>query len=671
MALIDKDDLKSLYTTAIKDAREWKEDYPEYERLANNELREDLDPNLPETNDGSLAAALFKLPKRIINRKLTGRFEANDRNEEWVSELANIQWEKQILPNANSVAPFHRKWKDAVRKAGIYGGIPLITLFGERGTYTGSDFFVAYAQDVTLEPGKVSDNDSDYIFWDIYYSKGQIEDLIEQAKSEKNEAEAEKRESFNTWDVEALQAIIDGDEDDEERESELSPKELQEKSVKKGGIKLVVCVQRGVDAPFYMFQPKTGKTVREWTNPDPTGDVPIHYLYCYQDFINPYGIGIVRLAGGTQNVLDYMRQADILATQIGIRPPISVKGDTSGLDLDSLVYTQDALWLTGNATVEKQELGNQIYSQLPERIGMYKTSLNQMLPTGDTSIGAASGDPNYSKTPAGVKFQQANLSIDDQDFRDNVNMTFEAVSRSMLNTHFANMHGSDLMNLSTEEKEILTKAGLDVENEDALDIEWDKARATFDFTVDPDSDKAKDDATQLEGLSRVVELISTNELVIPAIQQSGKKINAGELFAALISKLTDNDKIVTDIPADEQQAMAEQQAQPQIPEEAQALIAQAIESGELPEEIVMRIQAGEVPPEELMAIAETAAGEVAKKTQAAQASPMDDLDPQSQVNLQAVMDEHGVDEDTAATMLLAEEQGLPPGEIVNYVKGMK
>ena len=56
---------------------------------------------------------------------------------------------------------------------------------------------------------------------------------------------------------------------------------------------------------------------------------------------------------------------------------------------------------------------------------MYKTSLNNLIPTGDTTISAESGDPQYSKTPAGVKFQQSNLSIDDEDFKDKLFLAYK------------------------------------------------------------------------------------------------------------------------------------------------------------------------------------------------------------------------------------------------------
>lgn len=569
MAFLQKDDLKPLYNDSKTEAHIWREDYTSYERLAENGLLDGLDPNLPEVNDGSLAAALFKLPKRIVSSKLRGFAKSTNRDEAWINELANITWTNEIIPNANSQASFHRKWKDAVRKSAIYGSVPLITLFVEKDGKRHADFIVAQPQDVTLEPGKVSDYDSDVIFWDVYYTKLQLKNLIEQAKTEQKENKDE--DGYNKWDVPAMQAILDS-KSLEERSSLDTPRQEQTKNVKPKGFHFCIVFQRGVNAPFYMYHSDTDSTVREWTNPDPTGDLPVHFLYCYQDFINPYGIGIVKLAGGTQNVLDYMRQADVLATQLGLRPPINIQGDADSADIDSLVYAQDALWFTGNAIVKREELANGVYSQLPQRIGMYKTSLNQLIPTGDTSIDAAAGDPNYSKTPQGVKFQAASLSIDDEDYKDNLFITYEAKARSMINTHFANMEGSDILKLSDEEKEKLYKAdpvqfepfmakpdpttGKTPDTTNELEIIWDTVRAKFDFLIDPSSAINATDEYQAANIQEVIKQITLQTSYY--LGQDGWKFNLGEAYRSLLTKmnLENIDQILTKM-TDEEKAEAQ------------------------------------------------------------------------------------------------------------------
>jgi hypothetical protein len=649
MAYLKTSDLKQIYTESKIEAKIWREDYPSYERLADNGLMEGLDTNLPEVNDGSLSAALFKLPKRIVSSKLTGTAKAIDRDEAWVGELANIIWQNEIIPYANTQAPFIRKWKDAVRKAAIYGSVPLITIFVDKDGRRHADFIVAQPQDVVLEPGKVSDYDSDVQFWDIYYTKLQLENMIEQAKKEnadhkEDKAEGEKDDSVNKWDITALEKILAGNYK-EERDPQDTPRQENEKNTRPKGFKFCIAVQKGIEAPFYMYHKATDSTVREWSNPDPTGDSCIHFLYCYQDFINPYGTGIVKLAGGTQNVLDYMRQADVLATQLGLRPPIEVAGDADSADLESLVYSQDALWFTGNAQVQRMEMSNQIYQALPERMAMYKTSLNQLIPTGDTSIAAGAGDPQYSKTPAGVKFQAASLSIDDEDFKDNLYITYAAVAKSMINTHFANMDGKDLVKLTDDEREILMKAGMEFqENEEGelsneVEVEWDTIRATFDFTVDPEQDKAQDDADKLEGLMKVAELTAADPTIDQSLAMSGKKLNKGELFSEIIGLTSDNDKIIVDI-------SPEEMAQNQMGVDPMTGLPMQGMGQELPQEQMQ--DAGPEMPQENM-----------EQQPQGQPSP-----EEMQANTQAVMQQYGVDEQTALTALAAEHQGYPMEDII-------
>lgn len=627
MAFFEPEDIKDLYTSATDEALQWRRNYPEYERLADNGLLDDLDPNLPEVNDGSLAAALYKLPKRIVSNDLTGRANALDADDEWITELANIYWGNKIVPNANAQAPFTRKIKDAVRKAAIYGSQPIISLLMDKDGQTTADFILPYVQDVKLEPGKVSDYDSDIIFWDIYYTKKQVRDLIEQAKAETKE---NPQDGYNKWDVPALEAIYSANLT-EDRESDQDHEDKKNKSVVKGGIKFCIAFQRGVKAPFYMYHKGTDKTVREWENPDPTGDIPVKYLYCYQDFNNPYGVGIVKLAGGTQNVLDYMRQADVLATQLGLRPPKKIMGNEDEVDEDSMVYAQEANWYLGNAQVDIVEMANGVYNQLPTRMQMYQASLNKLIPMGDTSVSAAAGDPMQSRTPAGVKFQEANLSIDDDDFKDNLYVTYEAVAKNLINLTFANMQGTDLMKLSDDEVKRLQSAGLEFPvDEDGnpsneLEIIWDNTRATFDFEIDAEDDKTKDEQKRLEGLLKVLELTAMDPTAEQVLIQSGYNFNKGELLGTIIKLTTDNDKIIEKLQADEMEQMQAEQMGGMPPAEPEAM--------EPPEAMQEAPMQEEISPDEV------------------------------QANLEAVMKEYGIDQETAAEMLDAEYQGKDPEEI--------
>jgi len=55
----DINELHKLYLEAKNESDAWREDYHEFERLADNDLIDDLDPSLPEVNDGTLAASSY------------------------------------------------------------------------------------------------------------------------------------------------------------------------------------------------------------------------------------------------------------------------------------------------------------------------------------------------------------------------------------------------------------------------------------------------------------------------------------------------------------------------------------------------------------------------------------------------------------------------------------
>ena len=125
----------------------------------------------------------------------------------------------------------------------------MVTITTSKNGKTSTDFIVAYPQDVILEQGKVSDYDSDVIYWNVFYSKKQIEDIIKSEEEEKKTAKAENREAFTTWDIAELKDLMES-KGEEERHSEDTPKGLQNKSVTKSGIKITFVFNRGVGYKF-------------------------------------------------------------------------------------------------------------------------------------------------------------------------------------------------------------------------------------------------------------------------------------------------------------------------------------------------------------------------------------------------------------------------------------
>lgn len=637
MIYLKKEELQESYIEAEKKALDWYKPFDEYERIANNKLSKKLGKNMPRVNDGSLAASLLETPMLVLPSMQPGKFISQGQKKPWLNEIANIIWRDKIVPNASTQATFFDKEQMALYRALKYGAQPRYNFFVSSERYTGSDWSLPYIRNVKLEPGKFSVDDCDYVFLDIYYTKHQLKNIIEQQKDEIKRAKAEGRKPDTTWNVDALKRLADmGMTSKEMEEQNINEREKQ---ISASGIKVTACFQRGVGAPFYLFSKHLPdkECLREWKNPDPTGDLPITMQYCYETLESPIGIGRVELAGPTQNVLDYMTQAHVLATQIGLQPPKKLSGAIDQTNLNSLTFTPDAIWQTGTANVDIVQTATSVYSQFPANFGLYKAQLQNLQGRTDGSISSESGDPGFSKTQAGVKMQESRTNAQDNYLRSKADTAAAKMAEKMMNVHMANMSGADILDIAKEDLERLTKAGYFDDNPGTpepsiteLPVIYEELQDTFKFEFDPRPEADEDDK------NRWVELINiatSNPNLIPAMQASGYEFNLGEAFKKVIAASGADgwDKVLVELNPED---MAAQQMPGEMPQEG---MEQPTEQMQDPQE---PIEVPEQPP----------------------ATP--EQDPEV---LQAIMAEYGVDEGGAMAVIEAERQGFSPEEIADFL----
>ncbi len=618
---ITKEQLNDVYHEADRVAKDWYTPFNEYERIAGNKLSKTLAKNMPRVNDGSLAASLLETPMQVYPSMQTGKFIARNRKEAWVNELVNIIWKTKILPNANTQASFFDKDQIALYRALKYGAQPRYNFYISTDNYTGSDWSLPYIRNVKLEPGKFSADDCDYIFLDVYYTKLQLKKIIEQNKKDKD----------SSWNVKSLQKLAD---------MSMTSKEMEEqninerdKQIHSSGIKTTICFNKGKDAPFYMFSTHLpeGECLREWKNPDPTGELPITMQYCYENLESPYGIGRVELAGPTQNVLDYMTQAHVLATQIGLQPPKKIKGPTEGANLNSLTFTPDALWQLGNADVDVVQTTSSVYTQFPANFGLYKSQLQTLQGRTDGSVSSESGNPNFSKTQAGVKMQEERTNSQDNYLRNKADDASSKMITKMMNVHMANMEGADILDVAEEDIERLTKAGFFDDNPmtpepgiTEIPILYDELKDTFDFEYDPRPEADEDEKTRWLEL---IDIATSNPNVLPAVEASGYRFNIGEAFKKVISASGADgwDKVLVQID----------------PEELMDSGLETMQDGQMPDmqqDPSMPMEAPQQP----------------------QNAPEDELS--------VTMQEYGVDENIARAIMAARQQGFDEEEIVAFLQ---
>lgn len=637
---LEQNELKDAYNDAETAARQHQTHFDEFERLANNQLIGNLPANLPRVNDGSLAALMLENPMRVLPELRTGTIRAIDRDEAWVGELANIRYNRYIVKNANTQAAFFAKLQIDLYKAGVYGSQPKFYFLADKGDYIGADFTLPYVRDVFLEPGKLSDVDSDYIFMNSYYTKLQLKNIIQQAEEEKARAKAEGRPPESKWDIKTLKDIVNTGPAGKDTES-MTPAERKDN---KGGgnfFKFVTVFHRGYGAPFYTFSPKhDSKIVRTAENTNPCGDVPIVFTYYNQDLSNPYGKGQVEISGGTQNVLDQLTQLHVLGTQIGLQPPVKVQGPRDGLNLNTFRYAPRALWYTGNATVEPLQTADRIYSEFGNTYGLYKTQLMNLQGTTDATVSGESGNPQFSKTDAGVNLQEKRTNAHDNFILQRHKESYTRLVKGMVNLDMNNMQGSEVIRLLDDEIERMRKAGLDIPDTGELEVIWDNTRATFDFELDTDEDDDARNAADKESLTEIMAITAQDPNIDAELAQAGFRLNRGELYKSILTKnkLKNIDKILEQVDPEEMAAMGG------VPGEAPVDPAMG---AEMPQEGLGEAVGAPVEP------------------------PVEEEDPditELKTELALTMQTYGVDQQQAALIMQARRQGADEETIATYLQ---
>lgn len=551
MALfLEENELPDAYKDASAAAREWFRPFDEFERIANNLPSPTLPESYPQVTDGTLAALVAETPMRVWAQLQTGRavpLDLGDENyEAWKTEMVNILWANRIVPNANTQAPFFSKLQTAEYRSLIYGSQPMFAFQVSRDGYTGSDFVLPYIKDVKLEPGKVADRDCDYEFLDTYYTKLQLKNLIKQAEDDK--------EGLSGWNVDILKEAYDSNifkdkETDDQNSSEQGKQNYSKRA------KFVTVLHRGYEAPYYTFIPAlSNKIARVTLNRNRSGDLPITFIYNQQDLINPYGRGQIELAGPTQNMLDFLLAAFGLGTQQGLEPALKVSGqnlETSGIEWDTLHFAPGNPMVVGTAEVDVMKSTTSVYDSFASNSGIFKTQIMNLQGSSDASVSSTSGNPQYSKTPAGVKYQQERTNAKDNFLRQRADEAVSALAKNLINLAIGNMSGGEFVKITEDQREKLISAGKDVPA-DATQIlvEFDELKdGEFNFDVDPNSSIVKNDDDTKE---RLVEL-TTTLLGIPELpaylQADGKELHVGELISRILSTagIDDWEKVITDI----------------------------------------------------------------------------------------------------------------------------
>ena len=494
------------YTEGLTD------NFPEYERIARNKPHASIAKELPKTTDGTTASIIRKTPHRVIQQLPTGVVRSE--KEDWLGIVAGYIYRTKIIPSANVDYALLQKCWLVVEKFLTYGFCPTYAPFLDHYGYFCPDLKLPYWGDIFLQPGKMSDEASSYIFMRSWWQTADIDALIKQQKKLKD----------TTWKIQALENVKEWRETKDEKAKNQMEKDKQIDT--KGGVQLVTGFQRGKGAKFYTFHVGSGEMVRVKENKDPRGEIPVSFAYGDLDGYNPFGRGIVDLVGGLQNLMDGEMQMYQFNRALMLAPPLLKKGNW---DKNKAKLSPNAVIDLGtdtNSSLEVLNIDSSSLQNFAQNYGLMKSQLINLLASPDTSISAEVGNPGFSRTPAGIKAMQSNISVDDNYVRKQFETWFERWSETAINLFFAERTGIEELQLDKKTvKELMELAKVGkfdpslISPDNKVRINYDSATPALKFEVDASTSKLQDDMKQLEGLELLTQAIAKNPLlaqIVPA-----------------------------------------------------------------------------------------------------------------------------------------------------------
>lgn len=561
--------LSKAYTEGLTDH------FFEYERLMRNKPHGSVPKELPKTTDGTTASIIRKTPHRIIQQLPTGRVKGA--TEDWLNIVAEDVYTQKIIPSANEGYALLQKCWNVVERSLSFGFCPTYVPFVSHGGYFCTDLRLPYWGDVFIQPGKLSDSDSNYAFMRSWWQTKDIEALID--------SQSKLSKDVRTWDVDALRKVKDIVVSKEEKAK--TPTEREQAVNEKGGVELITGFQVGKGSKFYTFHVQNtgtgekpnyeGTIVRTKPNKDPRGDMPLLFAYGDIDGASPLGRSIIELVGGIQNLLDGEMQMYQFNRALMLAPPIIKKGNFSKNKIKLVPNHIMDLGTDPNASVEPMIIDTSAIQNFPNNYGLMKSQMLNLLSSPDTSTSAEIGNPGFSKTPAGVQQIQANVSVDDNYMRKQFETWFERWSETAINLFFAERSGVEELQLSEDAADQLRKLAKRgkfdeelISEDNKIKIDYDSATEALKFEVDASTSKMQDEVKQLQSLTGIVDLLDKSSFlqnIVPPNKQMA-------LWNALVnnSGIEQPEELVLD---DDEMEAATQQMQQQREMEQQAAQAAA------------------------------------------------------------------------------------------------
>lgn len=575
MALfLSKENFKKNWEASKLYMEDLRKPYDELERIKNNRPHPNIDPAYPKTTDGTTAAQVRLVPRRVVQQVPYGK--ATVKGDPAMSCLSNAILQEEIIPNSTTQADVLGKTWKGIEDQQTFGHSDAIVFYKVDGEYFGTDWRIPYVRDVYLEAGKGTFSECNFFFVRAWFKDSDIEDLIEKEEKLKKSAKDRGDKYEPIWDTKVLVKLLDSGKVEKDEKAKTDSE--KDRGIKANGYELIHGFQKGVKAPFFTFAPAIDEFPREYINPDPRGVMPGHRAYFESDLSNPEGRGIVELVAPLQNFIDGSLQAYQYVRALMYAPPLLKKGNYSRNQIQFAPNAVIDLGTDPNNSLNALNLNNTAITNFSQDFGLFKSQILNLFGSDDQSVSSTVGNPGFSKTSAGVNARQGIIGVNDNYVRRRNEAWLQDIWCTQLNIYFAVSQGDRTFYFSEKQTEKLAQYESEyftVQQDGSVVVHFSEINdMIIDFEVEASTSKAPDTNESRDKLIEATESAAKVGLL--------QSVDPYELTKRIFGDVEDLEKLV---PSPEEGGA--EGGLGELSEEEQVTLQNLIQSG-YPEELAMK-----------------------------------------------------------------------------------
>lgn len=502
---------------------------------------------IPEGNNfksrvstGDLANLLIERNARVASKVPSGKIVPMSRDDGRKANALNLAWQNYILERADWQYPMPIKLRMWDYYSLVYGISVMFHGYRVDEKYVGPDCRLIDLRFIFPEAGRLSPNDVNYVFYETFHSKKELESMIGQdGWNEKNLKSLLSEKASSNVESSQLSSILSERGENEE--------------LYQGLYKLITKYQKGKGATWTTFDSK-GNIIRQVPNPFESGRIPFAFKVAFPLVDSFWGLGDIERGESLQKAINTVTNLSLDYLKTLIFPPVMM---SRGMNRSQYPFKPAAQWLLDRASGEFVEVAN--LNQAPAGITQqlnqaFKGSLLNQNGTTDTTVGRDAGLPQFGKTPEALKKlserENSRDNFDRQMYEEACQELFEGMleelsTRQELPIEFA-IFEEEIAKIENEGwGENLQKINADYGR---FRLNPEDLRGGFKFRIEAGSSIENDEKEEFERVQKVIEMIESafGQKAIEEMEKRGETLDYKLIFEQYLasSNVVERDKMI-------------------------------------------------------------------------------------------------------------------------------